>query len=106
MADIEFTCPECGQVLEAPEEMAGESLACPSCEAPISIPDQENSKVDEEYSALVFDNLPDTSATDPYAETADNVCPECGAKLNEGVVLCVQCGFHLKLGKKISTEFD
>lgn len=32
-------------------------------------------------------------------------CPECGRALRNGSVLCVDCGFHTKLGKKISTEF-
>jgi len=103
MADIEFECPECGQVLEAPEEMAGESLACPSCEAPITIPSPPASEPEE---APTFPNLPDFQGNEPYTETAENVCPDCGATLQDGAVLCVQCGFHLKLGKKISTEFD
>lgn len=103
MAEIEFNCPECGQVLEAPDEMAGESLACPSCDAPITIPD---SPAPESDAAPIFPNLPNLEGNEPYTETAENVCPDCGAALRPDVVLCVQCGFHLKLGKKISTEFD
>lgn len=103
MADIEFNCPECGQVLEAPSEMAGESLACPSCDAPITIPQPSAPEPDE---APIFPNLPNVEGNEPYTETAENVCPECGATLQADAVLCVQCGFHLKLGKKISTEFD
>jgi DNA-directed RNA polymerase subunit M/transcription elongation factor TFIIS len=103
MADIEFDCPECGQVLEAPVEMAGESLACPSCDAPITIPELSDPEPDE---LAIFPNLPDVEINEPYTETAENVCPECGATLQPDVVLCIQCGFHLKLGKKISTEFD
>ena len=38
MADIEFNCPACDQVLEAPEEMTGEAIDCPSCETEITIP--------------------------------------------------------------------
>ncbi len=102
MADIEFNCPECGQVLEAPEEMAGDALACPSCEAPITIPQPP---VVEAADAPVFPNLPALDGNEPYTETAANVCPECSAELQPDVVLCVACGFHLKLGKKISTEF-
>jgi DNA-directed RNA polymerase subunit RPC12/RpoP len=105
MADIEFTCSECGQTLEAPEEMAGESLACPECEAPITIPAPQT-ETEEGNAGIVFQNIEEAEVDEPYAETAANACPECGAELGDGVVLCVQCGFHLKLGKKIATEFD
>lgn len=44
MADFKFTCPHCKQNLEAPEDMAGESLACPACEELISIPDEESQR--------------------------------------------------------------
>ncbi len=99
MADIEFNCPACGQVLEAPEEMAGETIECPSCEVEISIP----KSVQED--ALVLPNLPNVQVTSPEAASTENSCPECGNGLADGAVLCVACGFHLKLGKKISTEF-
>ena len=31
MHDIKFNCPHCGQSLEAPEEMHGQSIICPTC---------------------------------------------------------------------------
>ena len=98
MADIEFNCPACDQVLEAPEEMAGEAIDCPSCETEITIPQTAGDAIS------IIPKL--TLEEDRYTEPAGNVCPECDATLAEGAVLCVQCGFHLKLGKKISTDFD
>ena len=38
MSDISFACPSCLQVLEAPPEMAGEVVACPSCQKEIRVP--------------------------------------------------------------------
>ena len=38
MADINFDCPHCGQNLDAPPDMAGESLECPACEEAITVP--------------------------------------------------------------------
>ena len=35
---------------------------------------------------------------------AANTCPECGADMAPGAVLCLGCGFHTGTGKKISTE--
>ncbi|MDD2239101.1 MAG: hypothetical protein PHO14_08165 [Kiritimatiellae bacterium] len=38
MADINFKCPHCGQDLNGPEEMAGESIECPVCNKEFQIP--------------------------------------------------------------------
>lgn len=38
MTDISFTCPHCKQHLEAPPEMAGEQLSCPTCRNELKIP--------------------------------------------------------------------
>ena len=84
MAEISFNCPLCSQQLEAPEEYANQVIECPSCQKEITVPGPAASN----------------------KEAAANKCPGCGAALEEGVVLCVQCGFHTKLGKKISTDFQ
>ena len=99
MADIEFSCSACGQVLEAPEEMQGDVIECPSCNAEITIPQTEAAE------SVVFQPIPTVQDNSPYAEPAGNVCPECSAQLAPNAVLCIECGFHLKLGKKISTDF-
>jgi len=84
MAEINFVCPMCNQPLEAPEEYANQVIECPACSKEITVP------------GPVTKDSPAVS----------NQCPGCGAALGEGVVLCVQCGFHTKLGKKISTDFQ
>lgn len=33
-------------------------------------------------------------------------CSECGAEMNPEAVLCMQCGYHKTMGKKISTEIE
>ena len=38
MPDVRFNCPACGQHLEAPPQMSGDEIPCPSCQASISIP--------------------------------------------------------------------
>jgi DNA-directed RNA polymerase subunit RPC12/RpoP len=38
MADINFNCPQCGQNLDAPEDMLGLFVECPACSKIIKIP--------------------------------------------------------------------
>lgn len=38
MADINFNCPHCGQNLNGPEEMAGQTIECPACQKEFQIP--------------------------------------------------------------------
>lgn len=38
MADLKFTCPKCRQSLEAPEDMLGQTVQCPSCSTTITVP--------------------------------------------------------------------
>ncbi|MGD9611667.1 MAG: hypothetical protein AB7V22_02065 [Kiritimatiellia bacterium] len=38
MADINFDCPHCGQNLNGPEEMAGQTIDCPVCQKAFQIP--------------------------------------------------------------------
>ena len=38
MADIDFNCPHCGQNLNGPEEMAGQTIDCPVCQKSFQIP--------------------------------------------------------------------
>ena len=88
MSDINFNCPMCQQALEAPEEYANQVIECPACQKPITVPGPVSAAPVE---------------AEPAAATTR--CPECATEMGEGVVLCVHCGFHTKLGKKIATDF-
>ena len=38
MADNNFNCPHCGQNLNGPEDMAGQTIECPVCQKEFQIP--------------------------------------------------------------------
>ncbi len=40
MADINFTCPSCNQLLTAGDELIGREIACPSCNETIIVQEQ------------------------------------------------------------------
>ena len=87
MADISFACPNCKQVLEAPDDMAGQVVECPACQQQMTIPGAEAAAPQEAEEAPASDK-----------------CPSCGTAMEADAVLCLQCGFHTKLGKKINTS--
>lgn len=98
MADISFACPNCSQVLEAPEDMAGQVVECPSCQQQISVPGPEvESESDDEAPAAEAEEGDE-------AEASGAKCPSCGTAMEPDAVLCMNCGFHTKLGKKINTS--
>ncbi len=41
MATFEFDCPHCGQSIQAPEDVAGQTIACPVCDGSIEIEEDE-----------------------------------------------------------------
>ena len=41
MSDFKFNCPHCQQSLEAPAEMIGQQIDCPTCNKPITLPSSE-----------------------------------------------------------------
>lgn len=93
MSVITFNCPGCQQPIEAPAEMAGQQAECPSCEQIIDIPGEDESLVELSYEE------------DSAADVSDgNVCVSCNAVMDPDAVLCLQCGYHSVLGKKIETE--
>ena len=90
MSVISLNCPGCQQPIEAPAEMAGQPAQCPTCSQEMMIP----------QSAPDVGSAPVVQAAGPQA---GSVCTSCGADMASGAVLCVQCGFHSGLGKKLDT---
>jgi DNA-directed RNA polymerase subunit RPC12/RpoP len=105
MADITFSCSSCGQELEAPEEYAGELVACPNCQSEITVP-SSSLAAGAEAGAAVDPDDDDPDDEDGDDQETDGSCPECGADMEPDTVLCMSCGFHKGMGKRIGTDFD
>ena len=109
MAEIKFDCEHCGQVLEAPEEMAGEALACPSCEGTITVPRallRTRPGAEDPVAAPTAPTpapaMPDASGTG--AQSHGRECPSCGNTMATDAVLCIECGYHFDSKKKLETQ--
>lgn len=100
MADLTFACPGCEQVIQAPEEWAGQVVECPNCNQEMTVP----GNIPEDQEPL---SIPDPASILPgvgEAVPAEASCPECGEDMDADAVLCMACGFHQGLGKKIDTD--
>ena len=97
MSNVTFECPSCKQLLETPAEMANQVVQCPSCQTEIIVPESENESIAENEGTAE----PELPAAVPVQE-----CHECGGAMEDGSVLCLKCGYHTGLGKKIETEIS
>lgn len=101
MPEINWDCPECGENLEAAEDMAGEPIECPSCGKSIWIP--ETVGATEEPPSRPRLHLKDEAAIHSHATQGG--CPSCHVPIEEGAVICVHCGLDLRTGRRIRSSF-
>lgn len=74
---IYFYCPECRAKYEIDNEMGGRPFEC-QCGAKSAVPSA------------------------PERDGDYNACPECGAMVGNGGVVCVGCGFNFNTGRKLA----
>lgn len=103
MADITFACPKCDQELEAPEDVAGATVECPGCGADIRVPGKPRVKSDDPDDDDPEDEDEEIESADAGDEDA---CPECGAEMEPDAVLCLSCGYHTRLGRRVQTDLN
>jgi hypothetical protein len=107
MADFTFNCPHCKQSLEAPEEMLGTVIGCPTCQAQVKC-----TKDVPKHQFILKTQFPDSKTKNDRSETTPTVplqgkkCPQCGIPLGSEAVICVGCGRNLKTGQSIQTDFN
>lgn len=102
---IKVAC-KCGAAFAAKDELAGRTLACPKCKQPLKIvaaqaagaPAAVAAAAAPHANADLFDGL-GMKARD----TTVPRCPGCNADLPPNAVLCVKCGYNIKLGRRMQT---
>jgi len=87
--------------------MAGAVVECPSCQTQMEVPAPVEAVTEETAPVEAGDAVAAEAAPAADDAAADGPkCPSCGGVMEAGTVLCVQCGFHTKLGKKLSTNLS
>lgn len=113
---IKVSCA-CGKSFAAPDNLAGKKVKCPACQQPLAIPAAGPQPAlsplgpPSPAAAQPGSPLPSLSAPNSLFDEAGMkaappgtiACPGCTAPLAPGVVLCVKCGYNMKLGKKMGT---
>lgn len=94
MSDFKFSCPHCGQHIEAGADYAGLEINCPACGGALVVSGAVHAP--PPVPALLA-----RSARSGVAEPAPagSSCPSCSAPLARGAVVCTQCGYNLTTKK-------
>lgn len=110
------TCPSCGHAYRWQPAAAGRTVSCKKCDASFIVPDQPGPGLsldpkpeqDDGTYELDIKDEPTRSVADAAppqpARINEGKCPVCNAKLREGAVICMTCGFNLQEGKKVTTD--
>jgi hypothetical protein len=111
---IKVQC-ECGKAFAAKDELAGKTVKCPGCQKPLKIPGgaapaKAPAKPSSGAAAKVAAPSPASGMSDLFDEAGMHAaakgtmpCPGCGEALAQEVVVCVKCGYNMKLGRKMNT---
>lgn len=99
MADFKFNCPHCKQSLEAPEELLGQQINCPSCSGAIQLPKPQPSAPPPPAP------VKKQTVTPPPKTTGDTrPCPYCGEAILRSAQKCKHCGEFLKGDHEVKTN--
>lgn len=93
---IKVAC-HCGQSFTAKDDLAGQTLLCPKCSQPLTIP-SPNARAQAQQ-LKPADSMADLFDEVGLKEYRGARCPKCNAPLKPDAVLCTECGFHLQSGQ-------
>lgn len=76
MSDVNFDCPECDQNLDAPSDMAGETIECPTCQNSIGIPAPQRTAPSRQKRVVLKKSPAKSRALSSAQRTAPSAAPE------------------------------
>lgn len=111
---IAVQCGSCRKRLTAKDKLAGRKIKCPQCGGVLTIPKpaaapeapRKPTEPPDDYAVAsppAGEPGSSTAGTAGAAEKAPDTgpkCASCGASLKAGAVICVECGYDLRTGKK------
>jgi DNA-directed RNA polymerase subunit RPC12/RpoP len=131
MADtVSVTCPECGKNINMPEEILGRKVRCKGCgesfvarasraaekKKPEKKPEKKaapaakkapEKKPDLPEAMKLQDDDEDEAGSNPYGVTEEYLgprCPECADPMEEGDIVCLNCGYNTQSRERADTK--
>jgi hypothetical protein len=106
---IEFRCGGCGRMLRAQEGQEGKQARCPACGDLTVIPATVAEAVPVLAEPEVVEDAVQTAedVEQPPRRSrgpAERTCPGCDAPMEAGAVICLECGFDRRLGRRRKTK--
>ncbi len=105
-------CPTCGELVRVPERKKGRRGPCPACgadwPAPKKKPAPPTAAVPpppDEFAGSSPDEDPESGNPYRTADGGARRCPGCSDLLGPEIVVCVRCGFDLRMGRKVVKEY-
>jgi len=101
---------QCGKSLVVKEELVGKRARCPHCKEILTIPDLKAGAEPKAQEHETYAMAAAPPSTTPKAPAAANpgalagACPSCAHALSAGAVLCINCGFDLRRGKRVAKD--
>ena len=125
---ISCQCASCGAKMNVADKFAGKRAKCPKCGQPIDIPAapaaQDSLFGDDLSLAAETPRTPPAksagwgaSAKDPRshldslldemgveAAVSGPTCPSCNSSIDEGALICINCGFNFQTGERVYSQ--
>jgi hypothetical protein len=105
---INVFCPECGKTYKVKDEFAGKAAKCPQGHSlviprtgddePLTLSENDPAEPPTAAERVSFP----VRTTKRTGAAGKKHCPSCGEELPAKAVLCVECGYDLRKGKKIA----
>ena len=90
---IIFDCPECGRPMQAGENLAGQQVRCPGCQAVARVPQTRSAAPSEPlHEPEVAPRFPGLGTGGAGGEEQRRPCPMCGEMILASAVKCRFCG--------------
>ena len=103
---IRVAC-RCGKNLVVASSAAGKRVKCPHCQSVMSIPRSQSAAAGPRTRNANVESNSITDLLDDVGLSQDRTtehCPECKKEMAADVLICVNCGFSRRLGRKMQTR--